>query len=461
MPSSEVNILINRHSRERRGGGEEGYEALIEKHFNRFVANVNPRIGLGPATDPITDTLPQSRHDHMDGVWFRDNEIGNTAVLKTIKNLRKLSPKNELATRMGKIVAGNITATLDFMFSEKGRWFNRFRQTIYSNDLDSELKDGDKEAPEVHLQWDGTECPGTEFGKWDHNQPESWGDFLLAIGTAKKLNFIDNFTENQMRVIEAIVGYLNRAHPWRLKASSVWEGPSKDTPASRSLNLAIYEGVKEVASYWDPKSGFGIDTKYTIDRSRHHVFEDMYKDVTVDPKKHPKGADAAMLALMPFDKKLPFVKYVIDNMRELRIEDLPGAIRFDGDDYYCAEGETQGEARWFMVEPLIAIGFYQEATRVAKVGKLKLAEQYRRIAKSRLDRALEIVNKCGFAPELFIKVDLSSVRPQDMHRVFSGIVDGKEVHYIANRGLGWSEALMMWAISEEALVSETIEEEAA
>ncbi len=131
------------------------------------------------------------------------------------------------------------------------------------------------------------------------------------------------------------------------------------------------------------------------------VREDINTDYTT-PNGHKDGADLAMLVsmILPETQRtaLPFATYVEENGTKLGIGALPGAKRYIGDSYKLGE---QGEARWFMADPICAIGFLKEAKREFINGNSEKAKQYQQKANACLNEALEISRQYGHDPELF------------------------------------------------------------
>ena len=424
---------------ERTGVPENPYEQIIRGNFEAIRGNVNFTSGFFPAVEPGVGDKSAYEENHMQEAWIRDWSMNIIGMVDGVANLRKLSSKSTLANEISDFVKRDITKVLGVL-SADSRWTEKFNGDIVDHPWYTELAG---RPPEAHVQQDGTRCKGTIYGEWDQNQPEAWGEFLLAIGKAKEVGVIDEYDwDGQMEFIETVAGYLVRIQTWRFLCTGMWEGLPGRSPTSRSVALAIAKGLDAVCPLFkDAPPLFKRQINRMIDQNMDFVRENPNTDYT-EPTGHPDGADLAMLATMILDggeaTKLSFVDYVLQNGKKLGIGSTPGAKRFVGDSYYMNEEVEDGEARWFMAEPILAIGFFQAADEAFKQGNLTEAAHYYGIAKYRLKRTLEIIEEYGYPPELF-KVIAPTTR------------GGENTYEPFRRSLLWNRALVMIACSQAAV----------
>lgn len=420
----------------------------IEDNFRIIQQNAHPITGLFPAVDcNAAVSESESFDDHMREAWIRDWSMNLIGLIGSATNLRKLSPENTLADEISGFVKENITTVLGFL--DKPRWTDLFRQSVVYNEWYTEVKSS---PPEVHMQQDGARCEGTQNGPWDQNQPEAWGEFLLAIGKAKEAGIIGEYSSDQTLFIKRVAGYLVRAQPWAFESSGMWEGLPVRTPTSRSVAIAIAKGLDAVSSflYEDDQSHYAQMARehinFVVQMSMLFVRQNPDEDYTAR-NGHTNGVDLAMLAaIMLFDSektRLSFTEYVERNKEKLGIGELIGARRYDGDPY--KRGEL-GEARWFMAEPILAIGYFQEAQHALKMGDLEKAKACRAIGEARLKQALAIVKLYRYPPELFTPQNPANITDK------RGVIIRNGVALVPlKRSLLWNRALIMLAASEGLL----------
>lgn len=419
-------------------GVEGAHEKIIEKNFRLISESANARSGLFPAVDPGIET-PASNEDHMSEAWIRDTSWNLISIIETIKNAGSASSNGETVSAMKEFIAKESRKLLALLNQE--RWLARFRQDIVDNGNYTSLSG---EPPEAHMKTDGAEC------RWDQNQPESWGELLIAFGKARSEGIVEQYSVDEMTVIRAIAEYLVKIKPWKFAGAGMWEGVPVHSPSSRSNAVAIAKGLDIVLPLFEDDQHFQKEINDTVDRTMAFVREDINTDYTV-PDNHRDGADLAMLVGMALPETerttLPFIKYIEENGTKLGIGSLPGAIRFIGDPY--KRGEL-GEARWFMANPILAIGYLREAEREFMHGNLEQARAYQQTANSFLTQALEISRYYGhdpeLFPELFIQRDPENVKDK------SNILeknDGTRTVALEplERSLLWNSALIMTAVA--------------
>ncbi len=431
-------------SYESENNSENLREKIIEKNFETISENADKKTGLFSAVNSKIDT-PESRENHMKESWIRDTSWSLVLLAETIRNLEETDPQSEINFRMREFLRNDLLKVLHFL--NQPRWLDRFNQRITDNGSFTSLSD---DAPEVHMKQDGTEC------SWDQNQPESWGELLVVLGKVKEMGIVSKYSAEEMKIIKAITRYLVNIKPWKFAGAGMWEGLPGHSPSSRSNAIVISKGLDVISVLFQEDQSFQKQIKDTVLQSMKFAKEDINTDYTT-PSGHPDGADLAMLVAMvlPDSEKttLPFMKYVEDNRAKLQIGSLPGAIRYIGDIY--KKGEF-GEARWFLADPILAIGYFREARNEFKKGNIEKAKNYERLAQSRLDQALQISKQYNhdpdLFPELFIQRDPKKIKGK------SNILeknDGKRIVALEplERSLVWNTALVMNANAEAMSVA--------
>lgn len=413
---------------------EGKYEKIARKNFDIITENVDKKSGLFYAVDSKIDTSA-SKENHMSEAWIRDTSCTLISILETIGNINESNPDNKIAQKMRSFLKEDVRKILSLL--NQNRWLNKFQQDIIDNGSFTALS-GD--PPEVHMKASGEEC------HWDQNQPESWGELLIAIGNTKERGIIEEYSPSEMTVIKAITEYLIKIKPWKFAGAGMWEGLPGHSPSSRSNAIVIAKGLDAILPLFknDPFLKKGVDD--TIVKTMEFVRADINTDYTT-PNGHSDGADLAMLVsmILPETERtaLPFAKYVKENGHKLGIGPLPGATRYIGDPYKISE---LGEARWFMADPILAIGYLKEAKKEFIKGNFLDAKKYEQIANSRIEESLEISGHYGhdpeLFPELFVQRDPKKVKGQP------NILEMRDETKIValeplERSLIWNSALVM------------------
>jgi hypothetical protein len=100
---------------------------------------------------------------------------------------------------------------------------------------------------------------------------------------------------------------------------------------------------------------------------------------------------------------LPFTSFIVRARGELMGSEMPGMIRYRGDQYHNNYSEQEGEAAWFMGLPYLASMFFRSAEKTAVKGQTLIARQFYAKGASYLEKAYDIVEDYGYPPELFEK----------------------------------------------------------
>lgn len=405
-----------------------------EKCFESLRRLAHEKTGLFPAVDTEIKTV-ESQEDHMQKAWIRDSAF----ILILLKQVMETpdGSQNGSYEKISEFAQLDLKKILNFL--NQPRWLDRFRQKIIDEGTHTRLSGY---APEVHMETDGRECI------WDQNQPEAWAELLIATGITESSDKNPDYSAEEMTTIRAIAEYLVNIKAWKFAGAGMWEGLPCHSPSSRSSAIAIAKGLETVAPLFKNDEIFYQKITNAIQDTMNFVKQDINHDYTF-PDGHPDGADLAMLATMILPgspaTRLSFAKYVEENGEKLGIGALPGAIRFKGDEY--KKGEL-GEARWFMANPILAIGYFDEAKQAIENNNLELAIKYRDMGLEKLNQARDISAQYGhdrnLYPELFIQRDPNKVR--DEHDVLEMKEGDKTIALQPlKRSLLWNSALMMLA----------------
>ena len=258
MVNREDELRIASYSPTESPRSPEGlHETVIREQFEILRNTVNLDTGLWPAVEPGVGKKEAYEADHMGDAWIRDTSMNLIGLIETAALLKRLHPEGtSLGADIRDFVRIDIERLLSFLAKDPNRWFEKFRQGVLVNEKYSCLIDpkyGGPGAPEVHLKANGDPCP------WERqNQPDSWGELLIALGRAKATGIIQEYSKDELdqegRVtkvgqitrIKQIAGYLCRIQPWNFECSGMWEDPEVRAPTSRSTALIIIKGLKAV-----------------------------------------------------------------------------------------------------------------------------------------------------------------------------------------------------------------------
>ena len=363
MQAHETQALFPRS--ERPQSPEGLHEAVIREQFEILRRTVNLVTGLWPAVEPGVGKKEAYEADHMGDAWIRDTSMNLIGLIEAAAILKHLDKNSVLAAEIGEFIKEDVHRLIKFL--DQPRWTDKFRQPVVVNEEYSALIDkehGGLGAPEVHLKTDGTEC------EWKRqNQPDSWGELLIAIGRAAQIGIIDKYSDgsvdpndNEILFIKRVAGYLCRIQPWNSECSSMWEDPEVRAPTPRSTALIIIKGLKAIR---DIVKGDQIqaDIHVALRRTMKFVKEDPNTDRTCPD--HDDGADLAMAIAegMPSTDRtrMPADKYISENAERLSIGVFPAAKRHLYDRYFANPKVKIREARWFISNPTLVIDYAQAA----------------------------------------------------------------------------------------------------
>jgi hypothetical protein len=423
------------------------HEPVIRQQFEILRDTVNPITGLWPAVEVGVGKKEAYEEDHMQDAWIRDSSMNLIGLIEAAAILKHLDKESALATEIGEFVRDDIHRVIGFL--NQPRWTNRFRQRITTDEDHSTYANPEMGAPEVHLKTDGNPC------EWKRqNQPDSWGELLIAIGRARQVGimkeYLDDPTKNpeesEVLFIKRVAGYLCRIQPWHFECSGMWEDPEVKAP--RSTGLIIIKGLKAIR---DIVKGDQIqaDIHVALRRTMAFVREDPNTDRT--SPDHGDGADLAMAIAeaMPSTERtrMPVGTYISDNAERLSIGFFPAAKRHLYDVYYGNPKVAIGEARWFISNPTLVID-YAQATRIAIEGEdFEKAAEYFYQVDFRFDQTMKVLSHYGYPWELAKPTDPDCVEPDD--HPWPEIDPVENVVLVPlERSLLWNRAFIAWAAAE-------------
>lgn len=424
------------------------HETVIRNQFEVIKHFVHPVTGLWPAVEPGAGKREVYEDNHMQDAWIRDSSMNLIGLIEAAAILKQLNKRSALAAEIGEFVRDDIHRVIGYL--DRERWTNRFRQPILVNEDHSTFAKPEIGAPEVHLKTDGAEC------EWKRqNQPDSWGELLIAIGRAKQAKIIDKYSDSETLFIERVAGYLCRIQPWNFECSGMWEDPEVRAPTPRSTALIIVKGLKAVRDL--VKNGQQADIHAALRRTMVFVKEDPNTDKTCPD--HGDGADLAMAiaeAMPSTDRtRMPADQYISDNAERLSIGVFPGAKRHLYDAYFGNPKVAISEARWFISNPTLVID-YSQATRLAIEN-----EEYAQAAASfnqsvaRFDQTLAVLDHYKYAPELFIPTDPEFVN-EDENPWIERDPSENVLLVPLQRSLLWNRAFIAWAAAEMAYTQKRV-----
>jgi len=239
-------------------------------------------------------------------------------------------------------------------------------------------------------------CPLTfeEFPEdWGNKQNDAIGGFLFKIGQLFKKGVMVIRNDNDLRVIQKLVQYLESIQYWHDPDNGVWENDEELHASSIGACLA---GLKAV-------SGIVDVPVWIIAKGRKAL------DELLPAESHSKNVDLALLSLIyPYNVVTNEQKSeILHNVESLLVRDN-GVVRYFGDWYY----NNGQEAEWVMGFPWLAIIYKQ-------LGDTEKYTQY-------MTKTFKCMNWKGDLPELYY---------------------GGSKKYNENTPLGWNHAMLLCALN--------------
>ncbi len=232
--------------------------------------------------------------------------------------------------------------------------------------------------------------------EWGNKQNDMIGLFLFKVADLTKKGFRILRNENDRRIIQKLVKYLESIQYYRDVDNGIWEENEEIHASSVGACVAGLQKIRETFSE------IKVDSEL-IKKGKEIL------NVLLPRESATKKTDLALLSLIwPYRiATREQAKQILENV-EKHLVRKKGVIRYKNDHYY----NQDGEAEWTMGFPWLAI-IYRELRNKKKY------EHY-------LEKSFEVMNKKGEMPELYFS---RTNRHND------------------NSPLGWAQSLLIKAIS--------------
>lgn len=360
------------------------YMDIIGNSVEIIIEEQDPS-GLFPAAT-------KKRHVRADDYhrsWARDGAI-NTKSLTELLRLGLLSSDKETEKKVAQSAVGFMGGILSLSVQEP--WRSAFDQEsqVITDERGRSYRELTKPAPPIHF-----EPNGEPVFWWRQNQPDSWGAYLISLGSGLKQGLL-TLNPKQQEGAEAITNYLIRNEVRNLRQSSMWEGCEVYSPAPLSSVAIVAKGLEEIKSFVPIKTKEEIEK--TIAGSRRFIQEIYPRDYTI-PEGHFSETDLATLVAHDLGALdgLPLSQYFRKSDKELGNGQYPGKKRFVGDTYY---GEKGKEAIWPLGALLEAKILLEKAVNSFKLKDNETGKRLQAKGLAKLKKVIELQEKHGYLPEL-------------------------------------------------------------
>jgi len=403
---------------------------LSEERLRRQIdTSVSTILGLQDPDTGLTSAATEQRRDesrHMGHWWMRDQAIKVLALSNGARELTDPQSRERTA------INGFVQKSVDGMFEllSTGPWQEGFHLPVVENPHTGirELQDS-KKAPPIHARTNGElDPPDREEEAWiAQNQPDAWGFLFQAVAQSAK-NEVAKLSSHQHELLEEAVSYIARIQPVNLRQTSMWEWTEPGLPPTSSVAV-VGKGLFDILPFInDPALRQNVTS--LIESSRGFVLHHYPKDYTAEVE-HETPVDLATLVAMGHDALdgMSYSTYFRAARQDLARENMPGMIRYKGDQYHLNRDEENGEAVWFMGLPYRANVLFKSAEKALRVGKQGFAKRLYAKGVQDMNHALAIIDEHGYPPELFEVKNGEYVVPQD----------GTSSH------IGWNDAILISA----------------
>lgn len=250
-----------------------------------------------------------------------------------------------------------------------------------------------KEKPKYHYQYVHARYdPITMeeiWGQWGNKQNDAIGALLFKIGDLEEKGIKIIRNENDLRILQKLVYYLESIEYWRDKDNGMWE-ENEEVHAS-SIGACV-AGLKKISKIVDVPEDLIAKGEGALNK-------------LLPRESETKEVDMALLSLIyPYNIVTKKQREQILKNVEKKLVKEKGVIRYIGDKYY----HKKGEAMWTKGMPWLAIIYKQ-------INKPDKYAFYMR-------KTIKAMNEKGELPELYY-------------------ADGKG--YNENCPLAWSQALFV------------------
>lgn len=362
------------------------YRKLIENSVFTILQEQHPITGLFPAAT-------SARHVRVDGYhrsWARDG-ANDTESLAQLVRLKIFPTNSEEEKKVIKSAVSFMKGMLSLSMQEP--WRSAFEQES------KEVKDQrgrviyrelTKEAPPIHFEPDGR-----PVFWWRQNQPDSWGAYLISLGSGLKQGFL-SLNPKEQEGVEAITSFLLRNEIKNLRQSSMWEGCEVHSPAPLSSVAIVTKGLEEIQPFVSGR--FKEQIEKTVASSKRFVRNNYPREYTI-PDGHLSETDLATLVAHDLGalEGLPLSRYFRKSDKELGNGQYPGKKRFIGDIYYGVKGK---EAIWPLGALLEAKILLEKSVNSFNLKDNEMGRKLQSKGLAKLKKVVELQEKYGYLPEL-------------------------------------------------------------
>jgi hypothetical protein len=363
----------------------EKYKNLIKNSVSIILKEQHPETGLFPAATREHRVEADDYHRS----WIRDG-VMNAESFGALIRLKIFSDDLETEKKVIKSEVSFLGGVLNLCMQDP--WRSAFEQES------EEVKDQKghviyrkltKEAPPIHFEIDGR-----PVFWWQQNQPDSWGAYLISLGSGLKQGLL-SLNPKQQEGAEIIANFILKNEVEKLRQSSMWEGCEVYGPAPLSSVAIVAKGLKEIQPFISSKLKGQIEN--AILRSKRFIKYNYPKDYTV-PDGHYSETDLATLVAHDLGalEGLPLSKYFKKSNREL--DNSLGKKRYIGDIYYGFKGK---EAVWLLGALLESKILLEKAINSFKYGDREIGNKLQLKGLAKLKKVINIQEKYGYLPELF------------------------------------------------------------
>ena len=238
--------------------------------------------------------------------------------------------------------------------------------------------------------------------EWGNKQNDMIGAFLFKISDLSQKGFKIIRDENDIRILQKLVKYLDSISYYRDPDNGMWEENEEIHSSSVGACVAGLKKLKETGFVIEKKKSFVYVPEELIQKGMDTL------EVLLPKESVTKKADLALLSLIwPYEIVTKSqAREILKNVEETLVRER-GVIRYSGDRYY----NQNGEAEWTMGFPWLAI-IYK---------KMRNQKKY----KLYLDKSLSCINPMKELPELYL---------------------AKTKKHNHNSPLGWSQSLLIAAL---------------
>lgn len=389
--------------------GKDHLQMQMQKSLNYILNEQHLTSHLFPAATAAR----QDQENHYQDAWVRDLSMIGMALFDPLI-LKHYSQGERTGDRIRSSGARLINGMLSLFGQEP--WESGFEQEI--------VEDKDqwgrtythlvREAPPTHSKVDGKDC------SWPtQNQPDSWGEFLIAAASGIKHGVV-KLDDEQKKTLGKIADYLVRTQVDKFKQFSMWEWGEVYQPAPLSTVSLCAMGLEEISPHLSEKTREAVRSEA---KKLQIVVANLYPNEYTVPNGHESKTDMATLVAHSVGalSRHSFTEYSDIADQELGNGEHPGKKRYRGDDYH----KKDQEAIWPM-------GTIMEAKVCLELGKSQESPELREKGLSGLRKAKMVYDRYGYIPELL--------------RVEDGVFVPSKNHLL------WNEALMTQACSRALIL---------